>query len=70
MIKLRRVFDPYFGDYGDYYTCEKNIASMTVMERRMRFGYCKVTQLTTFDGKTVDVTETPDEIFKKLEMDK
>lgn len=66
MIKLNRIFDAYFGDYGEYYTCEENIASMTVVERRMRFGYCKLTQITTFDGEKVEVSETPDEILKKF----
>lgn len=70
MIKLTRVLDAYFGDYTDYYTCEKNIASMTVVNDRTRFGYCQVTKITTFDGKTVGVTETPDEIFRKFEQDK
>lgn len=49
---------------------EKNIASMTVVNDRTRFGYCQVTKITTFDGKTVGVTETPDEIFRKFEQDK
>jgi len=70
MIKLNRIFDAYFGDYADYYTCEKNIASMTVVERRMRFSNCKLTQITTFDGEKVEVSETPEEIFKLLEKDK
>lgn len=69
MIKLNRIFDAYFGNYADFYTCEKNIASMTVVERRRRFGYCKLTQITTFDGEKVEVSETPDEIFKKLKQD-
>lgn len=69
MIKLNRVFDAYFSDYADFYTCGKNIASMTVVERRRRFGYCKLTQITTFDGKTVEVSETPEEILKKLKQD-
>lgn len=70
MIKLTRVLDAYFGDYTDYYTCEKNIASMTVVYDRTRFGNRQVTKITTFDGSTVGVTETPDEIFRKLEKDK
>lgn len=69
MIKLNRVFDAYFGDYADFYTCEKNIASMTVVERRQRFGYCKLTEITTFDGEKVCVSETPDVIFKKLKQE-
>lgn len=69
MIKLNRVFDAYFGDYADFYTCEKNIASMTVVERRTRFSFCKLTRITTFDGEKVEVAETPDEIFKKLKQD-
>lgn len=69
MIKLNRIFDAYFGDYADYYTCEKNIASMTVVKRRTRFSTCKLTQITTFDGEKVEVSETPDEIFKKLKQE-
>lgn len=69
MIKLTRIFDAYFGDYADYYTCEKNIASMTVVERRSRFGYCQVTLITTFNGDKVEVSETPYQIFKLLKKD-
>lgn len=70
MIKLNRIFDAYFGDYADYYTCEANIASMTVVERRTRFSARKLTQITTFNGEKVEVSETPEEVFKKLEQDK
>lgn len=66
MIKLTRVFDAYFGDYSDYYTCEKNIASMVIVERKMRFGFCKLTQITTFGGEKVEVSETPEQILKLL----
>ncbi len=69
MIKLNRIFDAYFYDRADYYTCEKNIASMTVVTRRQRFGDCKLTQITTFAGEKVEVTETPEEIFKKLKQE-
>ena len=67
MIKLTRVRDAYFGDYSDYYTCEQNIASMEVVERRTRFAYCTLTQITTFDGEKVCVTQTPEQIFKLLQ---
>lgn len=65
MIKLHKV-DIYFGHHADYYTCEKNIASMTVMKRRAS----ELTQITTFAGEKVEVSETPEEIFKLLKKDK
>ncbi len=70
MIKLKRVLDAYFWNATDYFTCERNIASMEIVEKPRQFGCCTLTQITTFDGEKVCVTETPKQIFELLKYDK
>lgn len=68
MIKLTHVIDSNDWETAVFYTCSQNIASMEVIERKrpnMVDSY-RLTEITTFSGDKICVSETPEDIFDLL----